>query len=75
MLLTFFGDNNLVVMRHREIEPGCCVLQLPTRVLTETLQSAPEEFREKLKQYANSPACIANQRNPIMRLLEGVEKK
>jgi hypothetical protein len=47
-------------------------MQLPTRVLSETLETAPPDFKAKLKEYAHSPACPVNQRGPITRLLEAV---
>ena len=47
-------------------------MQLPTRVLTETLRAAPEDFKTRLKEYATSAACADNQRGPIQRLLESV---
>lgn len=48
------------------------MLQLPTRVLSDTLESAPADFKAKLQEYARSPSCPANQRGPITRLLEAV---
>jgi len=54
-----------------QVRHHICV-QLPTRVLSETLESAPADFKAKLQEYARSPACPSNQRGPISRLLEGV---
>lgn len=50
-------------------------MQLPTRILTESLQSVPHDFREKLRDYANSASCPGNQRNPILKVLDSASKE